>query len=279
MEQLISDATKEKYNKLKEIIKSYGKLAVAYSGGVDSTFLIKTAYDVLKENAVAVTISSVLVTDDEIKESQEFCKKEGIEHIIYKADVLSIDGFNVNPPDRCYICKKAVFSKVLELVKDKGITVIAEGTNVDDKGDYRPGMRAIQELGVKSPLKEAGLTKQEIRDLSHMLNLHTWNKPSCACLASRFAYGELITEEKLKQVYNAEECLRNLGFEQFRVRTQAETARIELLPQDISRFLQEDIRKAVSDKLHKEGFKYVSLDLDGYRLGSMNEVLGKDITG
>lgn len=272
-EQNITNATKDKYENLKKIIKECGKLAIAFSGGVDSTFLMKVAHDVLGENAVAVTISSLFVTDDELSGAKKFCEDEGIKHVIYKADVLSIPGIYVNPPDRCYICKKAIFTNVGKIVADMWINVVAEGTNVDDDSDYRPGMRAIKELGVRSPLKEAGLTKNEIRQLSHMLSLPTWNMPSAACLASRLAYGEKITGEKLNMVYEAEKYIRSLGFGQFRVRLQSVIARIELSPDDIDRFMDKDIRNAVSEKLHNIGFKYVSLDLDGYRTGSMNEVL------
>ena len=275
----ISENTLAKYEKLKSIIKDCGKIAIAFSGGVDSTFLTKVAKDVLGENAVAVTISSILVTDDELKEADDFCKVENIEHLIYKADVLSIPGFEDNPPDRCYICKKAIFTKVPNLVGERGISVIAEGTNVDDDGDYRPGMRAIKELGVRSPLKEAGLTKAEIRELSCMLGLKTWNKPSCACLASRFAYGEVINKDKLDMIYSAECYIRSLGFEQFRVRLQDGIARIELRPADIQKFIENGIKDKVSEKLHALGFKYVALDLDGYRLGSMNEVLNRQERG
>ena len=275
----ISENTLAKYEKLKSIIKDCGKIAIAFSGGVDSTFLTKVAKDVLGENAVAVTISSILVTDDELKEADDFCKAENIEHLIYKADVLSIPGFENNPPDRCYICKKAIFTNVQNLVGERGISVIAEGTNVDDDGDYRPGMRAIKELGVRSPLKEAGLTKAEIRELSCMLGLKTWNKPSCACLASRFAYGEVINKDKLDMIYSAECYIRSLGFEQFRVRLQDGIARIELRPADIQKFIENGIKDKVSEKLHALGFKYVSLDLDGYRLGSMNEVLNRQERG
>lgn len=275
----ISENTLAKYEKLKSIIKDCGKIAIAFSGGVDSTFLTKVAKDVLGENAVAVTISSILVTDDELKEADDFCKVENIEHLIYKADVLSIPGFEDNPPDRCYICKKAIFTNVQNLVGERGISVIAEGTNVDDDGDYRPGMRAIKELGVRSPLKEAGLTKAEIMELSCMLGLKTWNKPSCACLASRFAYGEVINKDKLDMIYSAECYIRSLGFEQFRVRLQDGIARIELRPADIQKFIENGIKDKVSEKLHALGFKYVSLDLDGYRLGSMNEVLNRQERG
>lgn len=275
----ISENTLAKYEKLKSIIKDCGKIAIAFSGGVDSTFLTKVAKDVLGENAVAVTISSILVTDDELKEADDFCKVENIEYLIYKADVLSIPGFEDNPPDRCYICKKAIFTNVQNLVGERGISVIAEGTNVDDDGDYRPGMRAIKELGVRSPLKEAGLTKAEIRELSCMLGLKTWNKPSCACLASRFAYGEVINKDKLDMIYSAECYIRSLGFEQFRVRLQDGIARIELRPADIQKFIENGIKDKVSEKLHALGFKYVSLDLDGYRLGSMNEVLNRQERG
>lgn len=275
----ISENTLAKYEKLKSIIKDCGKIAIAFSGGVDSTFLTKVAKDVLGENAVAVTISSILVTADELKEADDFCKAENIEHLIYKADVLSIPGFENNPPNRCYICKKAIFTNVQNLVGERGISVIAEGTNVDDDGDYRPGMRAIKELRVRSPLKEAGLTKAEIRELSCMLGLKTWNKPSCACLASRFAYGEVINKDKLDMIYSAECYIRSLGFEQFRVRLQDGIARIELRPADIQKFIENGIKDKVSEKLHALGFKYASLDLDGYRLGSMNEVLNRQERG
>ncbi len=269
----ITNITKNKYEELKRIIKECGKIAIAFSGGVDSTFLTKTAHDVLGDNAVAVTISSLFVTEDELASAKKFCEYEGIKHVVYKADVLSIPGIDVNPPDRCYICKKAIFTNIGKLVSDMEISTVAEGTNVDDDGDYRPGMRAIKELGVRSPLKEAGLTKKEIRQLSHMLNLPTWNIPSAACLASRLAYGENITAVKLDMVYEAEKYIKSLGFGQFRVRLQDNIARIELLPEDIERFMDEHIRSDVSQKLHNIGFKYVSLDLDGYRTGSMNEVL------
>lgn len=272
-EQIISKATKDKYEELKNIIKKCGKIAIAFSGGVDSTFLTKVAHDVLGDNAVAVTISSLFVTADELDSAKSFCEHEGIKHVVYKADVLAIPGIDVNPPDRCYICKKAIFTNIGKLVSDMGISTVAEGTNVDDDSDYRPGMRAIKELGVRSPLKEAGLTKKEIRQLSHMLKLPTWNIPSAACLASRLAYGEKITAEKLDMVYEAEKYIKSLGFGQFRVRLQQNIARIELLPEDIEHFMDNNIRNAVSKKLHDIGFKYVSLDLDGYRTGSMNEVL------
>ena len=255
----ISENTLAKYEKLKSIIKDCGKIAIAFSGGVDSTFLTKAAKDVLGENAVAVTISSILVTDDELKEADDFCKAENIEHLIYNADVLSIPGFENNPPDRCYICKKAIFTNVQNLVGERGISVIAEGTNVDDDGDYRPGIRAIKELGVRSPLKEAGLTKAEIRELSCMLGLKTWNKPSCACLASRFAYGEVINKDKLDMIYSAECYIRSLGFEQFRVRLQDGIARIELRPADIQKFIENGIK----DKYQRS---FTHLDLSMYPL-------------
>ena len=254
-EQNITNAAKDKYENLKKIIKECGKLAIAFSGGVDSTFLMKVAHDVLGENAVAVTISSLFVTNDELSGAKKFCEDEGVKHVIYKADVLSIPGIDVNPPDRCYICKKAIFTNVGKIVADMGINVVAEGTNVDDDSDYRPGMRAIKELGVRSPLKEAGLTKNEIRQLSHMLSLPTWNMPSAACLASRLAYGEKITGEKLNMVYEAEKYIRSLGFGQFRVRLQSGIARIELSPDDIDRFMDKDIRNAVSEKLHNIGYR------------------------
>ncbi len=190
--------------------------------------------------------------------------------------LLAIDGVAENPKDRCYLCKKALFQGFLDTAEREGLAAVAEGSNVDDEGDYRPGMKAIAELGVKSPLREAGLKKQEIRDLSKEFDLPTWNKPSFACLASRIPYGEVITNDKLRMVEEAEEYLLNKGFKQFRVRVHgsgAPLARIELLPEDIDRAMEPSVREEINDKLHGMGFAYVALDLKGYRTGSLNEVL------
>ena len=260
-----------KLEKLKEYLKSMGSVAVAFSGGVDSTFLLKVAHDVLGDNTVAVTVDSCLFTERDMREAKEFCQKEGIKQNIIDIEPLRIDGFAQNPPDRCYICKREFFKKIREAVSKMGIENIAEGSNTDDIGDYRPGMVAVREMGIKSPLKDVNLGKNEIRILSKEMGLKTWSKPSYACLASRFVYGEEITKEKLAMVDKAEQFLRDMGFRQVRVRVHDNLARIEISPEEFEKMI------SASDKVYsylkKLGFAYVSLDLKGYRTGSMNETL------
>lgn len=268
----------EKKEKLIKIIEDSGKMVIAFSGGVDSTLLLKIAHDVLGDNVIAVTIDSILYPKRETSEAISFCEENGIEQILVKTDVLNIDEFVNNPVNRCYLCKKDIFSNIKEIAASKGIEAVAEGSNVDDVGDYRPGMMAIEELSIMSPLKDAGLTKKEIREISKELSLPTWKKPTFACLATRFVYGEKITVEKLSRLDKAEDFLHNLGFPQVRVRIHGEegrNARIEALPQDFSRIMDEDIRKKIYEELKSLGFDYVSLDLLGYRTGSMNEVLSE----
>lgn len=267
---------REKYAALKKYLASLGSAAVAFSGGVDSTLLLKVAHDVLGVNAVAVTVSSSFIARREIHEAEAFCAANGITHEVITVDESEIPHFTENPPNRCYLCKREIFTRILQAAHAHNILHVVEGSNVDDLGDYRPGLAALQELGIKSPLREVGLTKSEIRELSRDLGLPTWEKPSYACLASRFVYGENITREKLCMVERAEEVLMGLGFRQMRVRLHGKMARIEILPEDFSRIVQDEIRTKVYDSLKGFGFSYVTLDLRGYRSGSMNETLAKN---
>lgn len=309
----------EKKEHLQEILRSYGKVAIAYSSGVDSTFLLKVAHDTLGDNAIAITVKSHLVPAAEMDEAEAFCKRENIRHQFIRHDEMSVPGFAENPPNRCYICKRQIFSAVIETarkmfgaglssengnaaksyaeLKNQSVNfVVCEGSNKDDEGDYRPGMKAIAELSVKSPLREAGLTKSEIRELSRELKLPTASKPSFACLASRIPYGQIITRQKLQLVETAEKFLQDLGFVQYRVRcrelatqtgstqsstqqknaqsspTTALTASIELLPEQFDLFKSSE--RHIIQTLKNLGFAEVLLDEKGYRTGSLNEALG-----
>ena len=238
-----------KYKALQEYLSSLESVAVAFSGGVDSTFLLKVAHDVLGAKAIAVTLSSSLFPHRELDEAKAFCRENSISQIIIPVDELAIDGFRDNPPNRCYLCKRELFTRMLDIAHAHGLAHVVEGSNMDDLGDYRPGLKAIDELGIKSPLRHAGLMKAEIRELSRELGLKTWGKPSYACLASRFVYGETITPEKLIMVERAEGLLLSMGFTQMRVRIHGTLARIELLPEDFSRMLDEGIRTKIYNEL------------------------------
>ena len=261
-----------KYAVLVDYLKELGSCAIAFSGGVDSTFLVAAAHEALGDNMIAVTAKSETFSERERNEAAALCRKLGVRHVITETTELDIPGFSENPPDRCYICKKGIFGELIDIAGKNGMACVCEGSNMDDMGDYRPGLRAIRELGVKSPLRTAGLTKQEIRNLSKEMNLPTWDKPSFACLASRFVYGETITKEKLVMVGTAEEVLRSIGIKQFRVRMHGKTvARIEVLPEDFAVVLEH--RSEILGKYRELGFTYVAMDLAGYRTGSMNETL------
>lgn len=263
---------RQKYEALLTDLKMLGSVVVAFSAGVDSAFLLDSAILALgTENVLAVTVSAPSVPAKEVEEAADFCKERGIRHMILSFDQFTIPGFENNPPDRCYLCKKALFSGIL--AESKSYAAVLEGSNADDQKAYRPGMRAIHELGVKSPLLEAGLTKAEIRTLSAERNLPTASKPSLSCLATRFPYGETLTKEKLLAVGQGEALLFSLGFSQARVRVHGDVARIEVPAAELDCFADPAVRSSVTKTLRSLGFRYVTLDLVGFRSGSMDEGL------
>ncbi len=265
----------EKYHTLQAILRSYGKVGIAFSGGVDSSLLSYVAHRTLGNGAVAFTADAPMVPRAEFADSQAFCSHHGIEQVLCHLDPLEKEEVRFNAPDRCYICKKAIFGALYELAAKHGISVIADGSNLDDLGDYRPGLRALEELQVKSPLREAGFTKADIRNLSKQLGLTTWCKQSNACLATRFPYGDELTADRLELVDRAERELSFLGFTQLRVRIHGNIARVEVPANQIPQLLEESTRSAIVRDLQHLGFTYVTLDLSGYRTGSMNEQIGR----
>lgn len=266
------DALKEKQQRLEQCLCSFGSAAVAFSGGVDSSFLLDSARAVLGDKAVAVTGRSLSFPLRELRAAEDFAASRGIRHFFVDSEELDVDGFSGNPPNRCYLCKKALFGKILRVAREQGIAHVIEASNVDDEGDYRPGLQAVAELGVHSPLRLVRLSKDEIRQLSKERGLPTWDKPSFACLASRFPYGERIDAERLRRIDAAEQFLLDRGCRQVRVRFHdgGKLARLELDEQSFTLFADPALRVAVCRRMKELGFAYTALDLEGYRTGSMN---------
>lgn len=274
----MSTSSSEKLGRLKQLLSSFEGCAVAFSGGVDSTLLLETAREVLEERCVAVIADSNIFPAREHASALEWVRERAIPHAVFAFQALDIPGFSVNPAERCYFCKKELFLKIQGIAADHGLPVVADGANRDDEGDFRPGMRAARELGVRSPLRECGLTKDDIRTISReVYGLPGTDRQPMACMASRIPYGSVITKDKLRQVETVECFLEDTGFKAFRARHHGDLLRIEVGKEELGSILQEQVKRKIVEVARRAGFVYVTLDLQGFRPGSMNESIGQDV--
>lgn len=266
----------KKFRQLKKVLEKMGSVLIAFSGGADSTFLLRVATEVLGKHVLAVTAVSEIQPAHESKDAQQFAEELGVNHVIVRTNEMKEEDFISNPTDRCYHCKKMIFSELKHIAIQKGIPYVIDGSNADDMTDYRPGLRALRELNIRSPLRELNFTKAEIRALSKTLGLPTWNRPALACLASRIPYGTRITPQILRRIDAAESFLRAEGFEQVRVRDHGNIARIEVSESNIQRLVEKTFKERLIRKLRDLGYLYITVDLEGYRSGSLNQLVASD---